>query len=131
MLQPEITRSTSDVSRFLIDGLNVKLLACQNLCAETPAIWAVNLATLRVVFLETGHALHFRGNHMEVELCPFRRRARTEFEPVGTDRLLMYLDDFANGKPDLPDVYSAGILDLSKSLPHYGTNGFDVVLMKH
>jgi hypothetical protein len=130
-LHPEIARSTNAVRNFLFNRFKIKLLTRQNLRAETSAIRAVDLSSLRMIFLEACHALHFGRDATEAELRLFRRCAFAEFDPMGTDRFLIHPGKFTDGESNFLHVHCTRFPYLCKRFFQNGSDGFDVVSMKH
>ena len=88
ILHPAVSVKMSNVKMnlvlftFRLNGFKVALLACQNFCANAPAIRAGYFLVDRLIFLEASHALHFGRYKTEVKLRMFRRCAFAEFGPM-------------------------------------------------
>ena len=103
ILHPAVSVKMSNVKMnlvlfmFSLNGFKVALLACQNFCANAPAIRAGYFFISRVIFLEASHALHFGRYKTEVKLRMFRRCAFAQFSPIGLNGGLVKFGDFTEG----------------------------------
>ena len=126
ILHPVVNAKVSNVKMnlvlfmFRLNGFKGALLACQNFCANAPAIRAGYFLISRVIFLEASHALHLGRYKTEVQLRVFRRRALAEFVPVGLDGGLVKFGDFAEGNLKCHDAFRVSFIKLANSFIEEG-----------
>ncbi len=115
-LHPAVRLKTSNVKKNLVvfaavlfmfgfDGFKVALFACQNFCANAPAIGAGYFFVDRVVFLEASHTLHLGRYKTEVQPRMFRRCAFAQFVPMGLKGGWVKFGDFSEGDVNYCDTF--------------------------
>jgi hypothetical protein len=107
------------------------LLASQNLCAETPAMGAVDPASCWMILLETGHALHFSLYKTKMESRLSSRRTFAEFFPVGLDFKLIQSGHFTQDKMYRLDSREAGFTNMGQYLKQDGSGEVGFGSVKH
>ena len=81
-----------------LDRFKIELFTRYYLRAHTPAIGAKDLAILRMIFPEAGHALHLGRDYAEVKLRAFGRSTFAKVIPMALNAVLINFSNFAHCK---------------------------------
>jgi hypothetical protein len=103
-LHPRMKISVIIVQRSLalympkLDRFKIELFTRYYFRSHTPAIGAKDLAILRMIFPEAGHALHLGRDYAEVKLGAFGRSTFAKVIPMALNAVLINFSNFAHCK---------------------------------